>query len=155
MKAQLQLYNLLIKKKLTIATCESCTGGLLASLLTDISGSSKFFVMGIVAYSNKAKIEILKIKRSLINSKGAVSKDVAMAMAENIRNLAKTNLGVGITGVAGPTGAKTHKPVGLVYIAVSSPKGIICRKFNFKGNRQKIRREAKTAALNLIKECIR
>ncbi len=152
--AKLQLHALLIKKRLTIATAESCTAGLLAAFLTKTSGSSKFFVMGVVTYSNKSKTKILKIKSSLLSYKGAVSKDVAMAMASNIRKIAKTSLGVGITGIAGPRGATVNKPLGLVYIAVSSAKGVECKKFNFKGKRQKIRQEAKNAAVNLIKKCI-
>jgi PncC family amidohydrolase len=142
-----QIHKLLLKRNLTIAAAESCTGGLLSSMLTRYSGSSAYFVSGTVVYSNKAKRDLLRIPAKLIDSQGAVSKQVAIAMATNVRKLARADLGIAVTGIAGPTGGTAAKPVGTVYIAVASVKKIICKRYNFLGSRSSIRSQAAIASL--------
>lgn len=146
-----QIHRLLIKNRKTIAVAESCTGGLLSNLLTPLPGSSQYFILGVVAYSNKAKEGILKIPHSLITKKGAVSKAAANRMAESIRKLTKTDFGIGVTGIAGPTGGTLQKPVGTVFIAIDSKNKKICKKFHFTGNRISIRKQAALKALKLLK----
>ena len=148
---QTKIHKLLIKNKKTIAIAESCTGGQLSNLLTQISGSSRYFILGIVAYSNKAKIAILKIPARLIAEKGAVSKDVATAMAKSVRKIARTDLGIGITGIAGPAGATEGKPIGTVFIAVDGPLKKLCKEFHFRGKRLTIRRKAASKCLELLR----
>ena len=146
-----QIHLLLMKKQKTVAVSESCTGGLLSKLLTDISGSSKYFILGLVAYSNKSKENILKISSSVINKQGAVSKIVAAAMAKSIKKIAKTDFGIGITGIAGPTGGTPEKPIGTVFIAVDSKNKKICKRFLFHGNRNTVRRKTALKSLELLK----
>ncbi|MDI6758153.1 MAG: CinA family protein [Candidatus Omnitrophota bacterium] len=145
-----QVHKLLIKKQKTIATAESCTGGLLSAFLTQLSGSSKYFILGIVAYSNKAKQDILKIPSNLIAKKGAVSKETAGLMARSIRKIASSNFGIGITGIAGPSAGTPKKPVGTIFIAIDSKDKKILKKFHFKGKRAAIRKQAALKALNLL-----
>ncbi len=149
------IHKLLIKNKRTLAIAESCTGGLLSSLLTSRPGSSKYFILGVVVYSNFSKSLILKIPSSLINKHGAVSRPVAIALAANIRDIAKTDYGIGITGIAGPTGAVPDKPVGTVFIAVSSKAKTKWLRFQFRGSRCAIRRQAAFAALKLLQKIIK
>jgi len=146
--------NLLVKYKKTISVAESCTGGLLSNLLTYISGSSRYFVLGVVPYSNKAKEKVLGIPGELIAKKGPVSKEVALAMSDSVRKLAKTDFGIGITGIAGPTGGTMTKPVGTVFIAINARNKKICKKFIFKGSRASIRKVAALKALELLKNFI-
>lgn len=146
-----QIHRFLIKRQKTVAVAESCTGGLVSNLLTQISGSSQYFILGVVVYSNKAKQSLLKIPRSLIAKNGAVSADVALYMAGNIRKIANADFGIGITGVAGPTGGTPQKPIGTVFIAIKSKNKKICKKFHFRGNRLKIREIATLKALELLK----
>lgn len=115
--------QLLFKTKLTIATAESCTGGLIAHRLTNISGSSAYFMQGVTAYSNASKTQLLNVHEELIRQHGAVSEEVAKAMAEGVRKLAGTDIGVSTTGIAGPTGGTSEKPVGLAYIGLATKKG--------------------------------
>ena len=145
-----QTHNLLIKKKKNIAVAESCTGGLLCNYLTQIPGSSKYFILGVVLYSNKAKEDVLKIPADIIAKKGAVSKDVAGLLAKSVRLIAKTDFGIGITGIAGPTGGSKEKPVGTVFIAIDAKNKKICKKFNFRGSRLAIRKRAALKALELL-----
>ena len=145
-----QTHNLLIKKKKNIAVAESCTGGLLCNYLTQIPGSSKYFILGVVLYSNKAKEDILKIPADIIAEKGAVSKDVAGLLAKSVRLIAKADFGIGITGIAGPTGGSKEKPVGTVFIAIDAKNKKICKKFNFRGSRLAIRKRAALKALELL-----
>ena len=112
------IIKILIKKKIKISVAESCTGGLLASTITSISGASKIFDLGLVTYSNQAKIKILKINKNIIKKYGAVSHECCYAMANNLSRISKANLNISITGVAGPRGGTKKKPVGLVYIGV-------------------------------------
>ena len=141
----------LLRKKLTIATAESCTGGLLAHRLTNIPGSSDYFMRGFIVYSNKAKEELLKVPKAMLVKYGAVSRQVAEKMAENVRKLSKTDIGVGITGIAGPGGATPSKPVGLVYIAVSTRKRTICTEFRSAGSRAAIKERSSQSALNMLR----
>lgn len=143
--------RLLAKRTMTIATAESCTGGLLADMLTDVSGISAYFLQGLVTYSNRSKTDLLGIRPGLIRTYGAVSEEVARAMAEHMRRRASSDVAVGITGIAGPQGGTDEKPVGLVYIAVATPQDILCRKFNFFGNRETIKERAVMAALNMLR----
>jgi len=134
-----KLVKLLLDKKLKIATAESCTGGLLAKKITDISGSSAVFDMGIVSYANRIKNEFLGVKNEILETVGAVSSETALAMAEGIRKIAVADIGVGITGIAGPTGGTPGKPVGLVYFAVSYKDETRVEKLLLDGNRDEIR----------------
>lgn len=145
---------LLKKMRLTIAIAESCTGGLVTHRLTNVSGSSDYFMMGLVAYSNQIKERILGVPPELLAKYGAVSEEVALRMAKGIRFLARTNIGIGITGIAGPTGGTAKKPVGLVYIALAAGKKHIVRECRFLGSREEIKHQASQAALNLIRKQI-
>lgn len=143
--------KLLLKRNRTIAVAESCTGGYLANLITNVPGVSHSFVEGIITYSNDAKIGDLGVRPETIKKYGAVSPQVAKEMALGIRKKCVTCVGISITGIAGPTGATRTKPVGLVYIALSIGKKIICRQFNFLGSRTEIKHQASQAALNMIR----
>ncbi len=145
--------HLTLKKK-TLATAESCTGGLIAHALTNIPGSSSWFKGGVIAYDNEVKINMLSVPRALLIEHGAVSAKVAQQMAEHIRNTLKTDFGIAVTGIAGPTGGTPQKPVGLVFISASSPRKTLVRKFLFKGTRLSIKKQAAQTALNLLGELI-
>ena len=145
------VYRLLKKYHKTIAVAESCTGGLVSDKLTNITGISECFVEGVVAYSNKAKVEILGVPKSLIGKYGAVSPQVARAMAEGIKKRSSANIGVGITGIAGPTGATKEKPVGLVYIAVAVDNEVETKECRFKGSRIDIKTFSANTALNMMR----
>jgi len=149
-----QIHKFLIKNKKIVAVAESCTAGLLSNLLTQIPGSSQYFILGVVAYSNQAKEAILKIPHSIITKNGAVSKEVACKMAQQIRKIFKTDFGIGITGIAGPAGGTLQKPVGTVFIAIDTKNKKICKKFHFKGSRLGIRRMAALKALELLKRAL-
>lgn len=146
--------NYLIDKKLKIATAESCTGGLIAHTLTNISGSSNYFDRGIVSYSNTAKNELLDVSKELLEEYGAVSKFVAKEMAENIRKLSKVDIGLSTTGIAGPTGGSKEKPIGLVYIGISTENYKIVKKFFFKGNRIDNKMSTCNVALKMLYKCL-
>ena len=135
----------------TIATAESCSGGLLASRLTDVPGSSDYMERGVVCYSNRAKVELLGVAEALISEHGAVSESVARAMAEGIRDRARANVGIGITGIAGPGGATPEKPVGTVVIAVVTDQGSRVRTFQFIGGRDLVKYQSAQAALNMLR----
>jgi len=150
-----EIAQLLKSQNKTIAVAESCTGGLASKMLTDIPGSSQYFVMGIVAYSNAAKTKLLSIPKSLLTKYGAVSKPVAQKLASNIRKLAKTDFGIGVTGITGPAGGTKEKPVGTIYIAIDCACCSNCKKFQFKGSRLLIRKKASTEALKLLKQCLK
>lgn len=149
-----QIYKLLIKRRKNIAVAESCTAGLLSNLLTQIPGSSQYFILGVVAYSNKAKEIILRVPSAFIAKHGAVSKEVASLMAGGIRKIAKTDFGIGITGIAGPTGGTPQKPVGMVFIAIDSKNKKLNKKFRFSGTRLTIRKKAALKALELLRGLI-
>ncbi len=126
------LHKKLIKKKLTISVAESCTGGLLAHNFTKLAGSSNYFQMGLITYSNQAKIKILKINKKIIKKYGAVSKECCKEMVKNLSNISKSKINISITGIAGPGGASNDKPVGLVYIGIKKGNKIIIKKNIFK-----------------------
>ena len=136
----------------TLAVAESCTGGLLAERITSISGSSRYFLGGAVVYSNNLKTELAGVPAEMIDRHGAVSREVAAALAEGIRYRCESTLGVGITGVAGPNGGTPEKPVGLVYHAVASDQGTEVVQRNFPGDRKRIRRFASTMALDMVRK---
>jgi nicotinamide-nucleotide amidase len=136
----------------TVATAESCTGGWLAQRITAISGSSSVFHTGVVTYANESKIGLLGIPRALIGAVGAVSPEVARAMAERVRDLGQADFGVGITGIAGPGGGSDEKPVGLVYIAVAGPEGTELTKSIFPGQRTDVRFRATQTALDMLRK---
>jgi nicotinamide-nucleotide amidase len=147
--------DLLKRNGYTLATAESCTGGLLAGRITDIPGSSEYFLEGAVTYSNEAKMRSLGVPEKMIEDHGAVSEEVAMAMAGGIRELAGSTFGIGITGIAGPSGGTAEKPVGLVYIALADDARISAKKFVFPGDRQFIRTLSVNAALDILRRRIR
>lgn len=153
-KLELEINKLFIKKKKTLAVAESCTAGLLSNLITNIPGSSKYFILGVIAYSNKSKISVLKIPKDIMVKNGAVCSQVAQLMAKSIRRLAKTDFGVGVTGIAGPAGGSANKPVGTVFIAIDSPHKKIGKRFYFKGTRLVIKKKAAHKALELLKLCL-
>ena len=128
----LKLVKLLTKKKLIVSFAESCTGGLLASSITSISGSSKVFKMGLVTYSNNAKVKLLKVPKKTITKYGAVSYETCLSMVKNLSKISKSNISISITGVAGPNGGTKEKPVGLVYIGIKNGKKVIVSKNYFK-----------------------
>ena len=145
-----QLVNILINKKLKIGTAESCTGGLLAKTITDVSGASSVFDMGIVSYANEIKNKFLNVPNEVLNTVGAVSKETAEAMAKGVAEVANADIGVGITGIAGPTGGAHEKPVGLVYYSIyyKIENEIVIEKLNLTGNRDEIRNQT----VNLVIE---
>ena len=146
-----KLVNKLIKKKLTISTAESCTGGLLSNTITSNAGSSKVFKLGLVTYSNQSKIKVLKILKNIIRKYGAVSEQVCSAMVVNLNKIAKTNISISITGIAGPSGGTREKPVGLVYIGIKQRNKIIVNKYLFKNKgRFYIQKAAVNKSLKLI-----
>jgi len=145
-----KIHRQLLSRGKTIAIAESCTGGLLCAELTKNPGASGYFFLGVVAYSNSSKEKILRIPAKFISKYGPVSRQVAILMAENIRKIAKTDLSIGITGIAGPAGSTVNRPVGTVFICLSSKKKNICRLFYLRGSRRSIRNKATQEALRLL-----
>jgi nicotinamide-nucleotide amidase len=130
---------------------ESCTGGLIGVKFTNISGSSRYFERGVVTYNNEAKTELLGIPKEIIEKHGAVSEEVAVLMAESVRKMAKTDYGLSVTGIAGPTGGTPQKPVGLVFIGFAHENDSFAQKFMFGADRKSNRERAAQAALNLVR----
>tara|TARA_B100001758_G_scaffold234788_1_gene234267 strand:- start:454 stop:927 length:474 start_codon:yes stop_codon:yes gene_type:complete len=146
-----KVVKLLSKKRLKISFAESCTGGLLSSSITSISGSSKVFTLGFVTYSNLAKINILKVPKKILIKHGAVSYETCSSMVKNINKISKTNISLSITGVAGPKGGTRRKPVGLVFIGIKKGNKTLIKKFLFKNKkRSSIQKATVNKALNLI-----
>jgi nicotinamide-nucleotide amidase len=143
-------YYLLMRQK-TLAVAESCTGGLIAERLTSIPGSSQYFLCGMTCYSNRSKTDLANIPPLLIEMAGAVSPEVAKGLAEGVRLKSGASLGLGVTGVAGPTGGSAEKPVGLVYIALSSESDVECQEYRFTGDRHLNRRFASQMALDKVR----
>jgi nicotinamide-nucleotide amidase len=143
--------RLLSDRELKIAVAESCTGGLIGDLLTNISGSSDYFERGIICYSNASKVEILKVNEDTIAEHGAVSQEVAMQMAEGVKSTSGTDIGLSTTGIMGPTGATTEKPVGLVYIGYCDEKVCTARKITFGNDRILNKERTAQAALELVR----
>ena len=131
-----KVVRILTKKKLNVSFAESCTGGLLASTLTSISGSSKVFNMGLITYSNNAKIKLLKVPKKTITKYGAVSHETCLSMVENLSKISKSNISISITGIAGPNGGTKQKPVGLVYVGLKKGRKTIIKKNLFKNKRR-------------------
>jgi len=146
-----KIVNGLIKKKLTISTAESCTGGLLSSAITSVAGSSKVFKLGLVTYSNQSKIQILKVLKNIIIKYGAVSEQVCLAMVINLNKISKTSISISITGIAGPSGGTKKKPVGLVFVGIKNRNKISVKKYLFKDKeRSFIQKAAVNKSLRLI-----
>src|ERR1700692_1151600 len=145
---------LLQMRNMTLAVAESCTGGLLAERITSIGGSSRYFLGGAVVYSNALKTQFANVPKSMINQHGAVSREVAAAMAEGIRKRCVSSYGVGITGVAGPSGGTEQKPVGLVYVALAGEEGTQVVERNFLGDRKRIRQFATEQALEMVRRAL-
>ena len=145
----------LVMKQQTLAVAESCTGGLLSERITRIPGSSNFFLGGVVCYSNRLKSQLAGVPAAFIEQYGAVSKPVAQALSEGIRKRTEAAIGVGITGIAGPGGGTTEKPVGLVFVGLTDTRGTSVREFRFPGNRERIRYWASQMALEMIRRRVR
>jgi len=150
-KLSQKIVRLLAKKRFKISFVESCTGGLLSSTITQISGSSKVFTIGLVTYSNQSKISILKVPKNIIRKQGAVSYEACLSMVKNINKISKTNISVSVTGIAGPNGGTKKKPLGLVFIGIKKGNKTLVKKYLFKNKkRTSIQRAAVIKALNLI-----
>lgn len=147
---EIEIGSLLTEKKLTISCAESCTGGLLTDRLTNVAGSSAYVKGAVVAYANEIKINLLRVKEETLKNFGAVSRQTAQELAENVRQILNTDVGVSITGIAGPTGGTAEKPLGTVYIGISGPNGDKVQKFRFNGSRKEVKEKAVEAALVLI-----
>ena len=148
------LFHNCLEKKITVTTAESCTGGMIASSIVSVSGSSAIFKSSVVTYSNEMKSKILNIPLKSINENGAVSKVIAYTMAYNVLDLMNSDLSIAVTGIAGPGGGSKNKPVGLVHIGIGTKKNIITKRYLFKGNRLKVRQETTLEALKLSNEII-
>lgn len=143
--------SLLKKGELTLSVAESCTGGLITDRLTDISGSSAFLDRGVVVYSNASKTELLGVPDEIINKFGAVSEETVVLMAEGVKKLGKTDLGLAVTGIAGPTGGTDEKPVGTVFIALTDGENTVCRNFTFRWERRRIKQISSQWALEMLR----
>ena len=141
-KLSQKVVKLLSKQRLKISLAESCTGGLLSSSITSISGSSKVFTLGMITYSNQAKINILKVPKRIIMKHGAVSYETCLSMVKNLNKISKTNISVSITGVAGPKGGTKQKPIGLVFIGIKKGNKTLIKKFLFKNKKRNLIQKA-------------
>ena len=147
----LKIVRILTKKKLTVSFAESCTGGLLASSITSISGSSKVFNVGLVTYSNNAKVKLLKVSKKTITKYGAVSYETCLSMVKNLSKISRSNISISITGVAGPNGGTKEKPVGLVYVGLKKGSKTIIKKNLFKSKKRvSIQKATVNQALKMI-----
>lgn len=152
-----EIARILTRRRQTLSIAESCTGGLLSHMITNIPGSSRFFILGIIAYANAAKRHVLGVRSCTIKEHGAVSKETAMEMAQGVKRLGQSSIGIGITGIAGPAGGSRLKPVGTVFISVAlgpHASRAYFKKFHFRGHRASIKKQATTAALKLLRECL-
>lgn len=147
-----QIINEFPKKGLTLAVAESCTGGYISNMITNVSGSSNIFDRGYIVYSNAAKVDMVKVNAKDIEKEGAVSESVAEQLARNTRLLSNTSIGIGITGIAGPTGGTPEKPVGLVYIGFSTPEKTTVEKHVFKTSRTQFKIEVLRVILKFLKK---
>ena len=146
-----KIVSLLKRKKLKISFAESCTGGLLSGAITSVSGSSKVFTLGLVAYSNQSKIKVLKVPKNIIKKYGSVSEPVCLAMVKKLNKISKTNISVSIAGIAGPSGGTKIKPVGLVYVGIKQGNRAEVKKYLFKNKgRSYIQKAAVNKSLGLI-----
>jgi|TARA_Y100000816_G_scaffold105496_1_gene73491 nicotinamide-nucleotide amidase len=150
-----KVVKLLRKKALKISFAESCTGGLLSSSITSISGSSKVFTLGLITYSNQAKVKLLKVSPNILKKHGAVSYETCLSMVKNLSKISKTNVSISVTGIAGPNGGTRNKPVGLVYIGLKKGTKILVKKFIFKSKKRlSIQRSTVNEAFKLILKTI-
>ena len=150
-----KLHKKLIKKKITLSVAESCTGGLLSSKFTRLSGSSKYFQMGLVTYSNNAKIKILKVKKKIIDKYGSVSPECCGSMVQGLTKISKSKINISITGIAGPNGGTKDKPVGLVYIGlIKRNKTIVSKNYFKKKDRKSIQNKTVEKCIKLIQDII-
>ena len=150
-KLSKRLVKLLSKKRLKISSAESCTGGLLSSTITSVSGSSKVFTLGLITYSNQSKMKILKVTKKTIKKHGAVSYETCLFMVKNLSKISKANISVSITGIAGPKGGTKQKPVGLVFIGIKKGNKTSINKYFFKNKKRiSIQKSAVNKALNLV-----
>lgn len=152
MNPEEEVGRILRERDFTLATAESCTGGLIGHRITNVPGSSDYFERGVITYSNASKMELLGVPAATLAREGAVSEATALAMAEGVRSQSGTTLGLGVTGIAGPSGGTELKPVGTVFIALSGPRGSRCRRFNFEGTRQEIKAQTAEAALTMLRD---
>ena len=151
-----KVITILKRKKLNISFAESCTGGLLSSAITSVNGSSKIFSMGLVTYSNQAKITVLNVDKNIIKKYGAVSVQCCLSMVNNLSKISKSNVCISITGIAGPKGGSKQKPVGLVYVGIKIGKKVLVNKCNFKNKgRLFIQKQTVKKTLNLLIKLIR
>lgn len=148
------LLETLIERNLTLATAESCTGGMLAARITATPGISAIYGYGLITYSNEAKMRLLNVPPRILAEHGAVSRETAAAMASGLQELAQSSLTLAITGIAGPGGGSLGKPVGLVYIALAHATGILVHQYHFGGDRQQIREQTCDAALAMLAEAL-
>ena len=144
-----KLIALLKKNNMTISTAESCTGGLIAKSITDMSGASEVFGYGFVTYANEAKMKLLGVWEEALTEYGAVSETVAVLMSRGARRVSGSDIAVSVTGIAGPGGGTETKPVGLVYISLSTKYGTICKKCNFSGTRDEVRSQTRDTAVSM------
>lgn len=152
-KAQ-EIYKKISNTNLQFATAESCTGGLISAIFTEVNGISSYFRGGITAYHNDIKINLLEVPEEIIKQYGAVSPDVAEIMARNCAKILQADLTISVTGIAGPSGGSAEKPVGLVYIGRCYKNEVICKKYNLSGDRVTVRNKAANAALDLMIEAL-
>jgi len=151
-----KIISILTKKKFKISLAESCTGGLLSSTITSVAGSSKVFTMGLITYSNKSKITLLKIPKNILQKYGAVSVQCCLLMVNNLTKISKSKICISITGIAGPKGGTQQKPVGLVYIGIKIGKKVVINKYNFKNKgRIYIQKQTVKKSLNLLLKLIK
>jgi nicotinamide-nucleotide amidase len=150
MRLEQKVLKKFILSQKTLALAESCTGGLIGNLLTNIPGASAFFLLDIIAYDNAAKSKVLGVPAALIKKHGAVSRMVALAMAQGVQKILNTDYGLAVTGIAGPTGGSATKPVGLVFIALSTRTTTTVKKHLFKGTRLQIKQQACQTALKML-----
>jgi nicotinamide-nucleotide amidase len=142
------------KRRLTVATAESCTGGFIAHTLTNVSGSSEYFDRGVISYSNTSKMELLGVPEKILKEYGAVSEHTAHAMAKAIKEQAQVDIGLSTTGIAGPTGGTKDKPIGLVYIGIATEKNVTVKRFLFSGDRLQNKENTCDAALKFLHEIL-
>jgi len=147
-----QIGALLRKQGKTISVAESCTGGFISHRITNVPGSSNYYDCSVIAYSNQSKITIIHVSPETLKKFGAVSRRTAIEMAQGIKQVSRSDLGLAVTGIAGPGGGTPKKPVGLVYICLASDKSVVCEEFKFKGSRKEIKFQASEAALEMVKK---
>ena len=143
--------DILFKRHLTLSIAESCTGGLISSMITDTPGSSRYFLGGIVTYSNKSKIELLGVLSNTIEEFGAVSDQTVREMSEGVKKRFQSSIGIAVTGIAGPEGGSKEKPVGTVFLGMTVDNGVFSKRYQFKGSREKIKNETACMAITWIR----